>query len=160
MHLIQSLVFTHVTYCLPAWAPPTQEERHRIDNVINLAARIVTKKRRQDHITAARRELGWMSFGALIEYRDSVLMHAIVPQDEGPQRLKALIKHRADVSERETRASTAGQLETCCCRLEATRMTVPVRAVRMWNRLDNTVRENSVAKSFRKSVRAVVMTEL
>ena len=91
---------------------------------------------------------------------DSVLMHAIVHQDEGPQRLKALIKYRADVSERETRASTAGQLETCRCRLEATRMTVPVRAVRMWNRLANTVRENSVAKSFKKSVRAVVMAEL
>ena len=24
VHLIQSLAFTHITYCLPAWAPPTQ----------------------------------------------------------------------------------------------------------------------------------------
>ena len=46
VHLIQSLVFTHITYCLPAWAPPTQQQRHRIDKVINLATRIVTKKRR------------------------------------------------------------------------------------------------------------------
>ena len=53
VHLIQSLVFTHITYCLPAWAPPTQQQRHRIDKVINLATRIVTKKRRTDHITAA-----------------------------------------------------------------------------------------------------------
>ena len=24
VHLTQSLAFTHITYCLPAWAPPTQ----------------------------------------------------------------------------------------------------------------------------------------
>ena len=101
-----------------------------------------------------------MSFGALIDYRDSVLMHAIVHQDQGPQRLKALIKYRADVSERETRASTAGQLEMRRCRLEATRMTVPVRSVRRWNRLENIVRENSAANAFKKCFRAVVMSEL
>ena len=39
-------------------------------------------------------------------------------------------------------------------------MTVPVRSVRRWNRLENIVRENRVANSFKKCVRAVVMSEL
>ena len=112
VHLIQSLVFPHVTYCLPAWAPPTQQQRHRIDKIVNFATRIVTRKRRNEHISAARQELGWMPFSALIDLRDSVLMHSIVHLDQGPQRLKALLSYRSDVSERTTRSTSAGLLET------------------------------------------------
>ena len=135
VHLIQSLVFPHITYCLPAWAPPTPQQRNRIDKIINFATRIVTKKHRHEHIAASRRELGWMPFRKTIIYRDSVLVHTIIHQDQGPQRLKDLVSYRSDVSERMTRATAAGQLETCRCRLESTRMTVPVRAVRAWNEL-------------------------
>ena len=49
--LLQSLVFPHLTYCLPAWAPPTISLRRRIDKVINFATRVVMKKRKFDHIT-------------------------------------------------------------------------------------------------------------
>ena len=152
-HLIQALVFPHITYCLPAWAPPTQQQRHRIDKVINFATRIVTKKRRHEHITASRRALGWMPFNALIEYRDCVLMHSIIHQHDGPERLKALVSYRADVSERVTRSTSAGLLETSRCRLESTKMTVPVRSVRKWNELNCDVRGNSRVRSFKKSVK-------
>ena len=124
VQLIQSLVFPHITYCLPAWAPPTQQQRHRVDKIINFATRLVTNKRRHEHVTAARKELGWMPFCALIDYRDAVLMHSAVFCDDGPERLKSLVSYRADVSERQTRATSSGQLETCRCKLESTRMTV------------------------------------
>ena len=160
VHLIQTLVFPHITYCLPAWAPPTQQQRDRIDKVINFATRVVYRIRRHEHISAARRELGWMPFKTIIDYRDSVLVHSIVHQDQGPQRLKDIISYRADVSERTTRSTAAGQLETRRCRLESTRMTVPVRSVRMWNELDCVTRGNSNAGSFKKRVKATLMSAL
>ena len=156
VHLIQSLAFTHITYCLPAWAPPTQQQRHRVDKAINFTTRIVTRKRRHEHISAARRELGWMQFDAVIDYRDSVLMHSIVHRDQGPQRLKAFVSHRADISQRATRASSAGLLETRRCRLEATKMSVPDRAVRAWNRLPASVR-GSTTCSFKKHVKRALL---
>ena len=158
VHLIQSLVFSHshVTYCLPAWAPPTQQQRHRIDKIVYFATRIVTRKRRNEHILVARQELGWIPFSALIDLRDSVLIHSIVHQDQGPQRLKALLSYRSDVSERTTRSTSAGLLETHRCRLEATKMTVPYRAVRKW-KLDKHIRDNDSAKSFRKRVQAMLI---
>ena len=159
VHLIQALVFPHITYCLPAWAPPTQQQRHRIDKIINFATRLVTKKRRHEHITAAREELGWLSFSALIDYRDSVLVHSAVYCDNAPERLKSLVTYRADVSERQTRATSSDQLETCLCRLESTRMTVPVRAVRRWNALDHNIRENSNRQSFKKCVKGVTLQQ-
>ena len=157
VQLIQALVFPHITYCLPAWAPPTQQQRHRIDKIINFATRLVTNKRRHEHITATRKELDWMSFCALIDYRDSVLVHSAMYCDEGPERLKSLVTFRADVSERQTRATSSGLLETCRCRLESTRMTVPVRAVRGWNALDRELRENGNKQSFKKRVKRVTM---
>ena len=56
--------------------------------------------------------------------------------------------------QRQTRATSSGQLETCRCRLESTRMTVPVRAVRIWNTLDRNIRDNTNRQSF-KSVSSV-----
>lgn len=160
VHLIQSLVFPHITYCLPAWAPPTQQQRHRIDKVLNFATRIVTRKHRHEHISTARRELGWMPFSTIVEYRDHMLVHSMVHQEQGPQRLKDLISYRADVSERTTRTTTAGLLETYRCRLEATKLTVPVRAVRKWNTLDSDVRGNTSANSFKKCVKGILMSSL
>ena len=60
--LVQSVVFPHLTYCLPAGAPPTISLRRRIDKVINFATRVVMKKRKFDHITESKKELGWLSF--------------------------------------------------------------------------------------------------
>ena len=98
-----------------------------------------------------------MPFSALIDPRDSVLMHSIVHQDQGPQRLKALLSYRSDVSERTTQSTSAGLLEIHRCRLEATKMAVPYRAVRKWNELDKHVRDNDSVKSFRKRVQAMLI---
>ena len=126
---------------------------------MNFAARIVTKKRRHEHISAARKALGWLSFGATIDYRDIMLMHSIIYQDQGPQRIKNIVTYRADVSERATRSTAAGQLETSRCRLETTRMMVPVRAARAWNGLDRSVRDNSCAGSFRRDIKAKLLSD-
>ena len=99
-----------------------------------------------------------MSLDALIEFRDAMLMHSIVHQDQGPQRLKALVSYRSDVSERKTRATAAGLLETHRCNLEVTKVTVPVRPMRKWNELQCLVRQNDSAYSFKKFVRARLMT--
>ena len=77
--------------------------------------------------------------------------------DEGPERRKSLVTFRADVSERQTRATSSGLLETCRCSLESTRMTVPVRAVRGWNALDRELRENGNKQSFKKRVKRATM---
>ena len=98
-----------------------------------------------------------MSFNRLIEHRDCVLMHSIIHQQDGPERLKALVSYRADVSERVTRSTSAGLLEVSRCRLESTKMTVPVRSVRRWNELSCEVRGNSSVRSFKKSVKGILM---
>ena len=53
--LIESLIFPHIRYCLPAWAPITAAQRQRLEKVINFAVRVVTGLRRRDHVTPSRK---------------------------------------------------------------------------------------------------------
>ena len=70
--LIECLVFPHIRYCLPAWAPATALQRKRIDKVINFAVRVATGKRKHDRITEARKNLRWLSFDQTVFLRDCV----------------------------------------------------------------------------------------
>ena len=157
--LIRALVMPHLMYCLPAWAPPSQNLQHRINKVLNFAIRIVTKKRKCDHVSAARKQLGWMSFQDLIQYRDCALVHRLVHEIDTPASLRSLVCTRADVSERTTRETTDGKLHIRRCKLEATHKTVPVRAFRTWNRLPHEMRKNSNPITFRSSVKAMLVNQ-
>ena len=153
--LVRSLVMPHVTYCLPAWAPPTQNLQIRVNKMLNFAIRVVTRKRKNDHVSAARKQLGWMTFHDVIKYRDCALVHRLVHSTEAPENLRSLVYSRADISERTTRATVDGKLHIQRCRLQATHKTVPVRAFRTWNSLTNATRRNSNPVSFRRSVEAM-----
>ena len=117
-HLIRALVFPHLTYCLPAWAPPTKQDRQRLEKVVNHAARIVTRKRKFEHISKARQGLGWLSFDDMINYRDSIFVRSLLYQEHAPEHLKALAAYRAEISQRHTRTTAAGLLHVPRVRLE------------------------------------------
>ena len=156
--LIRTLVMPHVIYCLPAWAPPTQHLKQRINKMLNFAIRIITRKRWSDHVSAARKQLGWLSFYETIEYRDCVLLHRLVHRSDTPHNLRSLVRTRANISERTTRATADGTLHVPRCRLEITHKTVPVRALRSWNRLPNETRRNSNFVTYRTRVKAMYAT--
>ena len=156
--LVQSLVFPHLTYCLPAWAPPTISLRRRIDKVINVAMRVVMKKRKFDHITESKKELGWLTFEKIIEEKDYQLNHRLVTTEDAPEKLKSLVRYRSDVSERDTRASLSSVLHTRRCRLEATRRSVPHRPIQAWNGLPADIRRVVDAKEFKGLVRAMLVS--
>ena len=156
--LVQALVFPHLVYCLPAWAPPTIAIRQRIDRVISFAARVVSGKRKHDHISETRRQLGWLSFEQVVRERDCLLVHRLLNSEQAPATLKSLVQHRADVSERETRASGSAVLHTRRCRLEATRRSVPVRPIREWNELPAELRRVTGRRAFLSGVTAFLVS--
>ena len=129
IHLIESLVFSQIVYCLPAWAPSTQSQRHRIQKVINFAVRIVFRKKKSDRISEYREKLGWMDFETLLKYRDSMCMYQLLHHPDAPEGPKRDIQLRADVSTRRTRATSHGRLQTTRCKLSMSKAMFPVRAV-------------------------------
>ena len=108
IRLKESLVFSHIAYCLPAWVPPTQKQRDRIQKVINFAVRIVFKKKKWDHFSEPRKKLGWMDFETQVKYRHIMCNCVCITFCTTPTHLRAW-----------KGAYSSGQTSVCECSLTA-----------------------------------------
>ena len=133
--LVQVHVFPHIVYCLSVWGGAAQCHLSRVQKVINFAARLVTGVRRSEHISPALKSLGWPDIGEMVRRRDCLKVFGALTDSDSPQSLRSLFVRRANVSERETRATAAGDLHLKRCRLSATQRTFAYRAARAWNAL-------------------------
>ena len=125
----------------------------------NYAARVVTRKRKFDHISRAKRALGWLSFEHTIDFRDCVFVHALLHEANAPAHLKGLVALRADVSERSTRATAADLLHVPRTRLERTRMATPVPSLSIWNKLDRETRSSGSGSAFKKRAKSFYLSK-
>ena len=142
--LIESLVFPHIRYCLPAWAPTTVTQRQRVEKAINFAVRVVAGLRRRDHVSQSREQLEWLSFEQTVALCDCSCLHRIINVPDGPRAVRDLVSRRSEVSERHTRAAADRTvLQTSVTRhprLESVKKAFPNRAVTTWNRLPSATR--------------------
>ena len=87
--LIQTLVFPIITYspCLPVWAPKTVAASNRVEKVMNFAVRTVTGLIKFDHVSRARMDLEWLTFNAMIDFRDVQRLHHVMWNRNSSQKL-------------------------------------------------------------------------
>lgn len=67
-NIIQALVISIVRYCISIYGSCSATQLHRIQKLINFGARVVSGRRRSEHISDVIRDLGWMSAEQLVEY--------------------------------------------------------------------------------------------
>ena len=155
--LIITLGFSHLMYCLPAWAPTTDIQRKRLDKAINFAVRVVTGKSKRERISGARLDLGWMDFTETINYRDCIRMHNMVHRQDGAVTLNKLIKPRHQISSRITRATSDPTLmqasQTRPPNLETVRKMFPHRALQTWNALPANLRKQESLAKFKHGIK-------
>ena len=70
--IINSLVFSKLYYCSTVWAETSQQNIRKLQLIKNFAARIITGKRKYDHISSLIKGLGWMTVQNHLQYRDMV----------------------------------------------------------------------------------------
>ena len=133
--LIQCHVFPHVLYCLSVWGGAAACHLHRVQKVINFGARIVSGARIFDHVSPFLRALGWRGVRDLVTYRDILGVFRALRDPRSPSAVRALFVSRATVSERTTRATSAGSLELPAFRLSSSRRAFSYRGATSWNRL-------------------------
>ena len=145
--LVQVHVFPHLLYCLSVWGGAAQCHLSRVQKTVNFAARLVTGVRRSQHVSPVLKYLGWPSVSEMVRQRDCLKVFSALNDHGSPPALRALFVRRSQVSQRETRASAAGELQLERCRLSATQSTFFYRAARTWNSLPSaiTVRFDYVA---------------
>ena len=74
--LIESLVFSHVLYCLPVWGPSlTNANVNRLKCLQHRAIRLCLGLRKYDHISHHFHTLHWLPIGSMIQYRTLCAMH-------------------------------------------------------------------------------------
>ena len=150
--IIQSHVLSHVTYCLPVWGGACKTQQARVQKALNFAARVITGKRKRDHISPAMRALEWPTFQEMVLERDLINVHRALHDSRTPAALRSLFVLRNQVSVRNTRAHDRC-LQLPRCRLEATRRSFVCRAVSGWNALPPSALECPTRSAFKAQLR-------
>ena len=155
--IVEALVFPHILYCITVWGGCTKLQMHRVQKVMNHAARIVTCSRRRDHVTPLLDMLDWQSVDSLILERDILTIHKLLYRPNmSPVNIRRLLTYRSEVSQRRTRAVETGLLELPRVRSERARRCFTYRAPLAWNRAPANVREPVTVKTCRARLRANV----
>ena len=78
--LVESLVFSHLGYCLPVWGPPlTQQLLQRLEGMQNRAVRLCKHLSKFVHVSEHYRQLKWLPLIKLIQLHSIHLMYCQYP---------------------------------------------------------------------------------
>ena len=66
--LVQALVISMLRYCISVYGSCGETQLRRVQKTINFCARVVSGRRRRDHISDVVQRLGWMTARQLVEY--------------------------------------------------------------------------------------------
>ena len=132
--LMESLVFSRLTYAIPVWGPAVhQDSLLRLNRLHNRAIRITCGLRKSDHVSSHRQTIGWLPVSLLIQHRT---LCAMMDQYTGrgiqvnpPLQFGRLHTHN-------TRCP-AHFASICRCRLALTKRHFRQKASTWWNSLSH-----------------------
>ena len=102
--LVDTLVISHVRYCMPVYGSTNRTGLARIQKILNFAARVVSGRRRYDHVSDVVSELGWLRACDMVSYFDVCLLHRIL-SDGKPDVLRSWLMYNHEHVCRSTRQS-------------------------------------------------------
>ena len=73
--LVQALVLSTVRYCMSVYGSCSITQTHRIQKIINFCARVVSGRKRSDHVSDVTKDLGWTDAKQLVEYHTVCAVH-------------------------------------------------------------------------------------
>ena len=103
--LVDALVVSHVRYCLAVFGNGSQKNIQRLDKILNFALRVISGRRKFDHISDVRAELGWPTAQQLYRQHSLNLLHKIRNTGE-PQALASQLQVNSDLRSRSTRQNS------------------------------------------------------
>ena len=100
--LVTALVISRVQYCLSVYGNGTQKNFDRLQKILNFAARVIFGRRKFDHVSDLRDQLGWLPPETMADYQTLVIAQKAIQRRE-PEALAELFTCNQDVRERCTR---------------------------------------------------------
>ena len=103
--IIDALVMSHIRYCIQVFGSACHTVITEIQRIINFSARILSGRRKYDHISDVLQQLNWLNAPQLVAYFDLTLMHRILLTNR-PLSLRCLFSYNHETVARSTRQSS------------------------------------------------------
>ena len=100
--LVHGLVISHVRYCISVFGNCSVTNHKQLQKIINFSARVVSGRRKFDHISDVLRGPGWLTSKQLSDYHCASLANCINQRGE-PASLSAYFQKNSTVRSRQTR---------------------------------------------------------
>ena len=146
--LVTSLILSKLDYCNALLAGVTKDKLSKLQMIQNNAARLITKKRKSEHVTPLLKQLHWLPVEQRIVYKISLLcfkcLHKIAPSYLSDL-LTLYTPNRALRSSRDTMRLNRQETNLMKCGERAFMSVGP----RMWNELPLNIREAPTLAQFK-----------
>jgi len=126
-----------------------------LQTVQNFACRIVSGRRKYDHVSPALKELRWLPVEEHLCYRDAVISFKCLARC-APGYLSTYFIRRCDVTNRRTRSSQ--MLNIPRFRTASGQRTFFYRAVALWNSLSNDLKLCESVNVFKRRLRSRLLS--
>jgi hypothetical protein len=152
--LVNSFVISRVDYCNSLLAGLPNCHLHRIQLVLNAAARLLYRGQKRDHITPLLRDkLHWLPIAARIQFKICLLTYKSL-HGLAPQYITDFLKPVASVSRRSTLRSASNESLI----IPATKTAFGARAFSVtgptyWNQLPETVKNAATVNTFKRRLK-------
>ena len=140
--IVNALVVSHVRYCLAVIGNGSQLNMIRLDKILNFALRVISGKRKFDHISEVRVETGWPTSQQLYTQHSLNLLHKIRNTGE-PYVLASRLNTNSDIRPRSTRQNH--DLALPRVRTEAGKRRFLYQTAQHYNRLPLDIRSSNIS---------------
>ena len=92
--IVEALVMSVVRYCLSVYGSCGVTQLSRVQKIVNFCARVVTGRRRYEHISSAMQQLRWLNADQLVAYHTVCALARVIETGQ-PDSLYSTIGPRA-----------------------------------------------------------------
>ena len=154
--LINSLVFSKLYYCSSVWAGTTKANIAKLQLVQNFPARLLSGKRKFDHISPTLKQLKLLPVSKLIYLKDAVLTYKCM-HNQAPRYLSALFRKRSTIHSHNTRYNNNLQIPRL--RTAFAQNSFHYRAVSIWNSLPEHLKNCNSVKLFKLRLKSALLKD-
>ena len=147
--LVQGLVFSLVRYCISVYGTCNATQTDRLQRVLNFAARVVSGRRKFDHISDVLSDMQWFTAHNLHLYHALTLLKRVLVTSQ-PETLSASLVQRRYLRGRTTRQDD--MLHVPFIRSESGRRRFLYSAVTAFNDLPENIRDLNM-RQFKREVK-------
>lgn len=100
--VVDALVLSHVRYCSAVYGSANRTQLMRLNRIFKFAARVISGRRKFDHISDVIKHLGWLSAENTIIRNDICLLHTIIINSK-PEVIRSKLSYNYERVSRDTR---------------------------------------------------------